>query len=288
MQNLDHSQVTHVKNLLDKSQSAFVAAITVESLCRDFGCSVKELMLTLLPLAADYSRPAISGFKVGALALGESGNLYFGANHEFKHAPLGQAIHAEQTAVVNAHLNGEKAITKLAVNERPCGHCRQFMCELSNYKELEILLSMALPTSVCDLLPHAFVANELGVEPAMMSSPANTFSNQVGKHKLTQAAIVAATNSYAPYSTSYAGVSLRMHDNSILSGSYLENVAFNPSVGAMHAALVAVQMHRYKYAQIEEVALAASDSDKVGHVAITTLLMQSLGITCQLQHVNLT
>ena len=44
-------------------------------------------MVDLLPTAQALARPAISGFRVGAIAHGLSGALYFGANLEF----VGQA-----------------------------------------------------------------------------------------------------------------------------------------------------------------------------------------------------
>ena len=67
---------------------------------------------------------------LGALALGGSGTLYFGANIEFEGLPLCETIHAEQAAILHAWLGGEATIELLATSAAPCGFCRQFMVEL--------------------------------------------------------------------------------------------------------------------------------------------------------------
>ena len=56
----------------------------------------------LLDLATCFSVAPISGFYVGAIAVGKSGKLYLGANMEFKGVPLSASLHAEQSAIFNA------------------------------------------------------------------------------------------------------------------------------------------------------------------------------------------
>ncbi len=106
------------------------------------GCGLDDdaLAFALLPLAAACSLTPISHFHVGAIARGQSGNLYFGANMEFSGAPLQQTVHAEQCAVTHAWLRGEPALASVTVNYTPCGHCRQFMNELNSGGELQIRL----------------------------------------------------------------------------------------------------------------------------------------------------
>src|SRR5260370_41438144 len=57
-------------------------------LVQQLGVTVDQLMLNLVPLAALYAQPVISNFKVGAVAQGISGQLYYRANIEFKSAAL--------------------------------------------------------------------------------------------------------------------------------------------------------------------------------------------------------
>ena len=111
------------------------------------GCGLDDdaLAFALLPLAAACSLTPISHFHVGAIARGQSGNLYFGANMEFSGAPLQQTVHAEQCAVTHAWLRGEPALASVTVNYTPCGHCRQFMNELNSGGELRIVANAFLP-----------------------------------------------------------------------------------------------------------------------------------------------
>ncbi|MET4692369.1 cytidine deaminase [Endozoicomonas lisbonensis] len=117
---------------LDKKQ--------VDSLLSCLNMTIGELMKALLPLAASLSVTPISGFQVGTVAEGGSGNLYFGANLEFLQHPLKITVHAEQCVVTNAWHQGETRLQRLMVNEAPCGHCRQFLKELNRVDEMQIII----------------------------------------------------------------------------------------------------------------------------------------------------
>ena len=99
--------------------------------------SDKELRVALLPFAAAFSYAPISEFYVGAIVRGLSGRLYFGANMEFFGVQLGQTVHAEQCAISHAWMKGERGVKDITINYSPCGHCRQFMNELTTAKELK-------------------------------------------------------------------------------------------------------------------------------------------------------
>ncbi len=90
--------------------TAMLTAEQVESIKQNSGFDDHTLALALLPLAAACSIAPISHFYVGAIAQGESGNFYFGANMEFPNVPLQQTVHAEQSAITHAWLYGEKKI----------------------------------------------------------------------------------------------------------------------------------------------------------------------------------
>ncbi len=131
-------------------------------------------MFQLLPIARLYSRTAISGFQVGAVVKaktsdeGDETALFLGANIEFPGQPLNQTIHAEQTAVINAWLQGARQIESIAVTAAPCGCCRQFLYELEGSQHLTVLLQnpsdeKSLIYDLPDLLPRAFGPQDLGV-----------------------------------------------------------------------------------------------------------------------------
>ncbi|KAI4992822.1 hypothetical protein ZWY2020_007135 [Hordeum vulgare] len=78
--------------------------------------------------------PPISRIPVGAVVwLGESGRIYAGVNLDFLGAPLSQAVHAEQFLIADAAAAVEPALRIIAVSHMPCGHCRQFLQEISTH-----------------------------------------------------------------------------------------------------------------------------------------------------------
>lgn len=58
--------------------------------------------MTLIHPASKNARTPISSFKVGAVGLGGSGNIYVGVNLELHGLPLYNSVHAEQFLIVNA------------------------------------------------------------------------------------------------------------------------------------------------------------------------------------------
>jgi cytidine deaminase len=105
-----------------------------------------EDLLALLPNAAAFAKPPISNFRVGAIARGTSGKLYYGTNVEFAGEALSFTVHAEQSAVVNAWMSGETGIDVVATSAAPCGYCRQFLNELVTARELLVVMPNELRT----------------------------------------------------------------------------------------------------------------------------------------------
>lgn len=203
------------------------------------GCGLDDdaLAFALLPLAAACSLTPISHFHVGAIARGQSGNLYFGANMEFSGAPLQQTVHAEQCAVTHAWLRGEPALASVTVNYTPCGHCRQFMNELNSCGELQIRLPGRTPATLADYLPDAFGPKDLDIASLLMDKVDHGHRLALDD-VLTQAALAAANQSHAPYSNAHSGVALETQDGNLYAGRYAENAAFNPSLPPLQAALI--------------------------------------------------
>src|SRR5210317_1162353 len=135
--------------------------------------SAEILMQRLLPMAKLYCATAISDFQVGAVAkAGMTENagdvaLFLGANIEFPAQALTQTIHAEQSAIINAWLQGATQIDGIAVTVAPCGCCRQFLYELEGSQSLKVILpdqigGKTMQHNLSDLLPAAFGPHELG------------------------------------------------------------------------------------------------------------------------------
>ena len=219
------------------NQDSFQARLTpdqVAALKLATGMEDRALRLALLPLAAACSVAPISNFYVGAIASGQSGAWYFGANMEFAGQGLFHSIHAEQSAISNAWLGGETGISEITVNYTPCGHCRQFMNELTTAKVIKV----TLPDDHSPLqafLPHSFGPADLQITDALMSHQEHGLT-LTSEDPLTLAALAAANRSYAPYSRGFAGVALEFANGRIIEGRYAENAAFNPSLPPMQMA----------------------------------------------------
>jgi cytidine deaminase len=213
-------------------------------------------MRALLADAAKFARPPVSDFHVGAVARGATtGTLYLGANLEFSGETLSFTVHAEQSAVTNAWVHGERGIDVIAVTAAPCGYCRQFLNELGT--PLTIAINDATHT-LAELLPSSFGPRDLGIEATLMA-PADHRLRIDENDELAQAALRAANLSYAPYSRSYAGVALRVRDGRIFFGPYAENAAFNPSMEPLQVALSALNLAGGTFADIEEAVLVQAN-----------------------------
>ena len=255
---------------------AVLPAELMQRLQQVSGLELPQLTLTLLPLAAAFSYATISHFHVGAIVWGGSGNFYLGANMEFSRQSLSQTIHAEQCAINHAWLHNETSLLGITINASPCGHCRQFMNETSSAQTLRIYL----PTSehaLPQLLPAAFGPRDLGVLDGLLQPQQHPLPHQL-TDRLLLAAAEAATQSYAPYSHSYAGFALQTQDGTLFCGRYAENAAFNPSLPPLQSALIMLRMAGHAPEDIQAAALVESQQGQISHLAATQALLAAYGV----------
>ncbi|ASM52108.1 cytidine deaminase [Pseudoalteromonas espejiana DSM 9414] len=221
-----------------KTQRGILNSNNIKQLCAQFNVSDDALLQGLVPLASEFSVAPVSHFHVGAIvkALDEQGdvNFYFGANVEFDHQALSLVVHAEQSAINNAWLNGAKKIVKIAISDAPCGYCRQFMNELADAKEFDILLPEK-HFKLADLLPHSFGPTDLGNEFSLFNPKPHqqAFANTELDDKLAAMAL----NAYVPYSQNFSAVKISTFDDGDFYGSYAENAAYSPSLSPLQSAL---------------------------------------------------
>ncbi|MCP3674084.1 MAG: cytidine deaminase [Gammaproteobacteria bacterium] len=279
-----------------------------EHICQLLSISIENLMVKLLPLAASYSKSELSSYKVGAVAQGidTKGNgisdLYFGANLEF--SSLYNSLHAEQAAVSNAWLDGQKGIRSIAVSGAPCGHCRQFLKEVAGNNDLQIILpadsasEIFLPgenpednvatIDLSKLLPAAFGPLDLGCEQLMMEATEEGHQLELTRQSdsyLVLQALLAANRSYAPYSSNYAGCALEMKTGEIFCGQYAENAAHNPSLSPYSSALskMILSMPEFDYDDIARLVLVESPT-MVSQKSITTTLLLACNKDVELEY----
>jgi cytidine deaminase len=255
-----------------------IPAAEVARFLRSSGMTIDELMLALIPEAQKFALPPISKFFVGAVALGTSGSLYFGANYEFVGEALSFTVHGEQAATANAIAHGEIGMQMLAVSAAPCGYCRQFLYELTTASTLLILLPKTPPAFLTSLIPDAFGPADLNVQAALMSPQSHglTLSSGAGD-PVVHAALEAANASYAPYTFDYAGVALKTRDGSIFTGSVAENAAFNPSMSPLEAAVVSLVISGGKsYGDIVDAVLVETADSKASQAAATRAVLEAI------------
>lgn len=277
----------HLKPIIENQDFyATISAPQFEELIKQTGLSDKNLRLALLPLAASYSISPISNFCVGAIARGLSGRLYFGANVEFPDVPLGQTVHAEQSAISHAWMKGEQGIQDITINYSPCGHCRQFMNELSTAQSLMVQLPEQDEKSLQQYLPESFGPKDLNIDSRLMDNKplAHTITND---NELLKKAIEALNISHAPYSGNYCGIAIMLNDKSVYCGAYAENAAFNPSLPALQVALIQMQMAGKDFSTISSVALVELKSGKISHQSSTQSVLDTLGLAITLDYLEI-
>lgn len=215
-----------------------------------------ELLAELTRHTGDLSLPPISNFRVSSAALGASGRVYIGVNIEFESLPLPCSLHAEQFLIMNALQHRETSILNLCISHVPCGHCRQFMCELHKSEEMKIqILGMEDQTfTLPQLLPMRFTPKDLIGEdatflfqktrnglawtPDAARAVAESGSSDPDLETLATLALAEANASYAPYSKCPSGLAILDAEGNCFSGGLIESAAYNPSVSPLHSALV--------------------------------------------------
>ena len=260
--------------------------------------SAEVLMQRLLPLAKLYCAATISDFQVGAVAKARMSDnaseiaLFLGANIEFAMQALTQTIHAEQSAIINAWLQGATQIDGIAVTVAPCGCCRQFLYELEGSQNLKVILHNPIggkttPHNLSDLLPAAFGPHELGSASGLMASraqPADLNLKLSSNDPFVLKAKAAAKKSYAPYSQNFAGCTVKTVDGRIYAGRYAESAAFNPSLSALHTAIIRMTMDQPGAGNSIRRALLVEKPTATSQRAVCELLLQTVAPNVTLEY----
>ncbi|KZN39068.1 hypothetical protein N474_09935 [Pseudoalteromonas luteoviolacea CPMOR-2] len=237
-----------------KQSHGVINSELVNQLILQLECDIESLQQALLPIAATFAQAPISSFYVGAVIFDkQTGNMYLGANLEFKHQALSLVVHAEQAAIANAWINGAKEITSIAINAAPCGFCRQFMNELSTAGTLEILL----PTgrySLEELLPCDFGPQDLGNQESLMSHKKENIEIELPVSEELKEQVRLA---YVPYSKNMSAAELVLTDGRVFYGRYAENAAYSPSLSPMSSVLsqLALAGEKLPEAEVERITL---------------------------------
>ncbi|MEI6093065.1 MAG: cytidine deaminase, partial [bacterium] len=169
-------------------------------------------------------------------------------------SPLNNSLHAEQFVSIMTLKNKER-LKALALTAEPCGHCRQFLIEMNEVTDLDIILPGALEKKLKQLLPNSFGPKNLGVKTSLYDDRDNHLILTNTKDLLALEALKQANLSYAPYTESYSGMAMSVDNDKMVSGFYIENVAFNPSVSPLMSTLAHLRSLDLNYSDIVKVVL---------------------------------
>lgn len=275
--------LSYMNNIVN---GGYLSPQQVQSLMKSLKLSLEELMNYLVPFATKFAMPPISGFRVGAVAHGVSGAIYFGANIEFQDQALPFTVHAEQASIAHAISYGETGIDYLAISAAPCGYCRQFLYEITNClstQDITIFINNE-SSPLSSLLPQAFGPQDLGVSTRLMLEQNNNLQ-MIPTHAdpFVIAAFAAANTSYAPYTANYSGVCLATNFGAYV-GSYAENAAYNPSMSPLEAAIVLLIMSGDSYSNIYRAILVEAKNNKCSQLSATKEVLAKVAKDIELEY----
>jgi cytidine deaminase len=180
-------------------------------------------------------------------------------------------------------MHSEPGVSAIALTAAPCGHCRQFMNELSPQGEIDVLVRGHRPVKLLSLLPDAFGPRDLGFANGAFPVKGVSLVLAGGpSDALTQRALRAAGKSYAPYSKAYSGVAIATKKRTYV-GSYIENAAYNPSLSPLQTALVSLVASGEEFSAISSVVQVELEGAAIGQRSATEAILSTIAPTVKLQ-----
>lgn len=266
------------------AEDARVPAGAVDDLVTTFGLDGPDaLLLAAVPLAAERADPPISGYRVGVVGLErETGDVLLGGNLEFPGAELARTVHGEGAVAVRAFLRGTSIATLALADARPCAFCRQTLAEFAWASGLRLIDLLGHERTLADLYPWPFVPDALGVpaagSPALVDGawPDLALDDDRLPRNVAVALVAAGRHAHAPYSRCPGAVVLRTRDGSLVVGRTLESVSFDPTIGPLQTALVALRASGRGYADLDAAWLASAAGGAVDDVGPTRHLLAAI------------
>lgn len=240
------SELTHAwQEIVGPLSTSRLGTEQVQALASHCDISITELARQLLPVAAHYAVTPISHFSVGAVAIDEQHRFFMGANYERTQLTLGSTIHAEQATLFNAISHGAEKLTHLVVSAAPCGHCRQFIRELTESAGLTVCINDD-SYEFQALLPFSFGPDDLNVNEHI-TRPQNAQTCSVDE---------LASFSYSPYSDAKIGLIGKQQGKRCAQSWYIENAAFNPSASPVSLLFSQLQLNGIPLIMLDEIEVA--------------------------------
>ena len=260
-----------------RTQHGVLTAADSVDLVQRFGLAgIPDLMLHLLPQARALARPPISGFHVGAVGLkSPTGHLLFGHNVEFPGTHLGFTLHGEGFLATRAFNRGTR-LAMIALDEaHPCAHCRQYLSEFAGREALTLIDPLGHSLTLEQLYPWPFDPTYLG-QAGAVGGEVNWPTLTPNAPGMEDALLQAGRRAHTPYSRCPSAVLLGLADGTSVTGSTVESVAFNPTVGPLQSALVEVLARGHDYSAIRTATLAQVTGGAVDFAPSTVELLSRI------------
>lgn len=211
----------------------------------------------LVAKAQEMSIAPISNFRVGALGVTESGHYILGCNLESCGEPPGLTVHAEQFLVSRCWWEGLGPLKRIYVSAPPCGHCRQFLWETVDSKDLEVCVAGSEKVLLLSqLLPSPFGPRDLGIERDFWESQGHSlmasFTSENKEETLDLLMKSCIARSYTPYTKSKQILVLELKDR-FFGGASIESAAFNPTLGPLQSLLIQLQAYGLNWDEVVNV-----------------------------------
>jgi cytidine deaminase len=171
---------------------------------------------------------------------------------------------------------GERLSTLALREARPCAHCRQVLAEIDGALGGDEAGGLRLvdPTGralhLADLYPLPFAPEALGTTgcvPGTEPWPALAVHDYAVPPDAIVGLVEAGRRAHAPYSRAPAAVALRRQDGGLATGTVLESVAFNPTIGPVQDALVGLVAAGHSPEEVVAAWLAMPREADVSHEA---------------------
>lgn len=247
---------------------------------------IEELMVLALPVARRLAIPPISSFFVGAVGLErETGNLLFGGNLEFPASHLAYTVHGEGFLFARAFHRGTSIAIMATGEAHPCAHCRQFLSEFAATRDMVLIDRLGHRLKMAELYPWPFDPAYLG-ETGALPGTINWPDLELGANELpslvAEALQDAGRRAWSPYSKCPGAVVLSLTDGTLVSGSGIESVAFNPTMTPLQAALIELFARGRAYGDIAAAALGTVAGGSVDYSRATTELLAAVSPSAHL------
>jgi len=265
------------ENRSDPERGLVLSPVDQQALKDDFEIrSTDELMLQLLPVARTFAHPPLSNFYVGVVGLeADTGNLLIGFNVEFPGTSMALTLHGETFLAARIFSRGTK-LEAIALGEaHPCAHCRQFLSEFSGAHDLKLIDLLGHVLKLGQLYPWPFdpdYLGETGIIGGAIRQPDLKLSGAGLASDLLAALITAGQRAYAPYSDVIAACALVLNNGRVITGSSIESVSFNPSMGPFQAAIANLFAYGFNGADIADVVLVQSADGQMDHAPLSQQL----------------